>query len=317
MAVFSDIGDRCALPGCGIQDFLPFPCDKCNNVYCVTHCAYRKHECPVAGSEDRRAIVCLLCKAGLPLESGSDPNVVFHEHEKTCPGSNKVVKCPAPRCRNKLTSSGSVVCPRCKAKVCLEHRFEDAHPCNELRDSRLRKLGGGQRLDGVSAASVQSASAARPPPAPAKVARSGYGRSQASAGSGAPVDPRSPMREILRETAARRGAPPPPSKPAAAADAVPIKAQFHAMSSRMPAAAVAAAKDTLVVLLGNVVKNPGDAKFRTIKRGNPKVHEKIGRHPECVAMLKAAGFVESAETWDLPMSAPLQQLQAVHNTIRG
>mmetsp|Transcript_69701 Transcript_69701/g.185709 ORF Transcript_69701/g.185709 Transcript_69701/m.185709 type:complete len:314 (-) Transcript_69701:91-1032(-) len=313
MAIFSDVGGRCALPGCGIQDFLPFPCDKCGNVYCVNHCAYRKHECPVAGSEDRRAIVCPLCKAGLPLESGSDPNVVFHEHEKQCSGSSKAQKCPAARCRNKLTSSGSVVCARCKTKVCLEHRFEDAHPCKDLQDARLSRLGGGHRSGGGAAPQAVSA----PRPASAKVARNGYGRPHVSGDSTVPVDPRSPMREVLRETAARRGAPPPPKPAPVAPEPVPIRAHFIAMSSRMPAATVAAAKDILLVLLSNVVKNPGDAKYRTIKRGNPKIHEKIGRHPECVAMLKAAGFVESAETWDLPMSASLKQVQAVHDTTRG
>jgi hypothetical protein len=47
MSFETTIGQHCSFAGCGLRDFLPFPCDRCKNVYCKDHRSYVEHACPV------------------------------------------------------------------------------------------------------------------------------------------------------------------------------------------------------------------------------------------------------------------------------
>mmetsp|Transcript_18734 Transcript_18734/g.16003 ORF Transcript_18734/g.16003 Transcript_18734/m.16003 type:complete len:108 (+) Transcript_18734:34-357(+) len=47
----------------------------------------------------------------------------------------------------RLTEVNSYECPKCHTKICLKHRYEDAHPCQEWRargPSRLLKRNSGK-----------------------------------------------------------------------------------------------------------------------------------------------------------------------------
>jgi len=58
-------------------------------------------------------------------------------------------------------------------------------------------------------------------------------------------------------------------------------------------------------LTRNVVRNPGDEKFRRIKLSNPKIAAAIGEVPFAVDALKEMGWVEDGEGLALPPSARL------------
>lgn len=42
---FEELGSNCSLSYCGVKDFLPFKCKRCNGVFCLEHRAFEKHEC--------------------------------------------------------------------------------------------------------------------------------------------------------------------------------------------------------------------------------------------------------------------------------
>nr|ABX80203.1 unknown [Prorocentrum minimum] len=73
----------------------------------------------------------------------------------------------------------------------------------------------------------------------------------------------------------------------------------------------------LLKLLGNVVRNPGEAKFRSIKRGNAAIKAKVLDCPGGVGLLLAAGFVEEPEVYVLPESAPLDLVQTALDQLQS
>lgn len=64
---------------------------------------------------------------------------------------------------------------------------------------------------------------------------------------------------------------------------------------------------TLLKLLENVVTNPQEPKFRSIKRTNVVIQAKVLDCPGSVCFLQAAGFVEKPEVYEVPLGADAQQ----------
>ena len=52
---------------------------------------------------------------------------------------------------------------------------------------------------------------------------------------------------------------------------------------------------TLKIILNNILKNPNEDKFKTIKLSNPNVHERIGKISIALKMLEELGFVHEDE----------------------
>ena len=48
---------------------------------------------------------------------------------------------------------------------------------------------------------------------------------------------------------------------------------------------------TLHMILGNLIQNPEEQKYKKINLANPKIADKIARYPPAVALLELAGFV--------------------------
>mmetsp|Transcript_51009 Transcript_51009/g.116117 ORF Transcript_51009/g.116117 Transcript_51009/m.116117 type:complete len:181 (+) Transcript_51009:23-565(+) len=142
MAHFSDQGVHCAHEYCRMKDFLPFECDACKKQYCVSHATYDSHGCTAVTTKDKRAIVCPVCGDSIKLPEGMDPNVIWEAHSRNgrCNAEKlqaKKRKCPVQGCREKLTTSGSIVCSKCKVRICMKHRYEDAHQCGTLKPAPL------------------------------------------------------------------------------------------------------------------------------------------------------------------------------------
>ncbi|KAI3865189.1 hypothetical protein MKX03_005829 [Papaver bracteatum] len=132
---FPDLGKHCTVEDCKLIDFLPFTCDRCNQVYCLEHRSFIKHQCPNANKQDVTVVICPLCAKGVRLIPDEDPNITWETHVNTeCDPSNyekatKKKKCPVPRCKENLTFSNTIKCRDCTVEHCLKHRFGPDHQC--------------------------------------------------------------------------------------------------------------------------------------------------------------------------------------------
>ncbi|CAJ2671444.1 unnamed protein product [Trifolium pratense] len=133
---FPDLGKHCSVSDCRQIDFLPFTCDRCNQVYCLEHRSYIKHHCTKPNKNDVTVVICPLCAKGVRLIPDQDPNIVWDIHVNTdCDPSNyekvtKKKKCPVPRCRETLVFSNTIKCRDCEVDHCLKHRFGPDHKCS-------------------------------------------------------------------------------------------------------------------------------------------------------------------------------------------
>ncbi|CAJ1343750.1 unnamed protein product, partial [Effrenium voratum] len=55
---------------------------------------------------------------------------------------------------------------------------------------------------------------------------------------------------------------------------------------------------TLTKVFGNILSEPKNAKFRSLRKGNAVVKEKL-KHPACLAALTMCGFVDDGECYVL------------------
>mmetsp|Transcript_39055 Transcript_39055/g.107603 ORF Transcript_39055/g.107603 Transcript_39055/m.107603 type:complete len:171 (-) Transcript_39055:84-596(-) len=81
--------------------------------------------------------------------------------------------------------------------------------------------------------------------------------------------------------------------------------------SSQPWAAQEACYSVLLKLLQNLVQNPEEPKFRTVKRGNAAIKAKVLDCPGGADVLLRAGFVEGPETYVLPPDASVEALRSV------
>merc|ERR1712124_53990 len=116
-------------------DFLPFTCDLCKAVLCKEHIRYEDHDCPHQARKDVRVLVCPCCDKPIRVNPDEDSDITLAKHMESADCTRevlpKVARCPVQGCKAKLTASGSVTCETCQQRVCLKHRFEDAHPCKQ------------------------------------------------------------------------------------------------------------------------------------------------------------------------------------------
>ncbi|KAF1787911.1 Zinc finger, C2H2 [Phytophthora cactorum] len=152
-----DIGAHCSVPACHQQDFLPFTCDCCSGVFCLEHRTYDSHECPKAGSNDRRVVQCPVCKQMIRWTAEQDVNAVWEEHVRVgqCTREKfkqqqikqqkkpKKKRCAAQNCREVLLTSNQFHCNKCAQDVCLKHRFEADHDCEAKRQTQRQQWLGG------------------------------------------------------------------------------------------------------------------------------------------------------------------------------
>ncbi|KAL5059342.1 hypothetical protein RYX36_030946 [Vicia faba] len=132
---FPDLGKHCTVSDCRLNDFLPFTCDRCNQVYCLEHRSYIKHHCTKPNKQDVTVVICPLCAKSVRLIPDKDPNILWEHHVNTdCDPSNyekvtKKKKCPTQGCRETLVFSNTIKCRDCGIEHCLKHRFGPDHKC--------------------------------------------------------------------------------------------------------------------------------------------------------------------------------------------
>ncbi|KAG3090637.1 hypothetical protein PI124_g17856 [Phytophthora idaei] len=167
-----DIGAHCSVPACHQQDFLPFTCDCCSGVFCLEHRTYDSHECPKAGSNDRRVVQCPVCKQMIRWTAEQDVNAVWEEHvrvghctrekfkqqQKKQQKKPKKKRCAAQNCREVLLTSNQFHCNKCAQDVCLKHRFEADHDCEAKRQTQRQQWLGGFKARSTSSAKPKQTS---------------------------------------------------------------------------------------------------------------------------------------------------------------
>jgi len=134
---------HCAAEGCGRLDFLPFACDACGKLLCLSHRLYEAHECVRSGASE--TVVCPLCAQAVRLVRGEDPNVTHARHVSSgqCVADNykrvhKKPRCACKGCKESLTLTNRVTCKACGRITCMRHRMPESHACGTHQRSKQR-----------------------------------------------------------------------------------------------------------------------------------------------------------------------------------
>ncbi|CAE7689938.1 unnamed protein product [Symbiodinium necroappetens] len=313
------VGACCSLESCGLRDFLPFTCPHCSRNFCQDHVAPAKHDCGQATqSQGMVAALCLHCGTTVKWEdAASSEQEAMTEHLKVCKPLPQTARetCPAKGCKTKLNTMNSVVCPECKAKVCLKHRFEDQHPCRESKGEWLSRLSSDRREKALPNRAAQNwgsgvTGSRVAAPQHAGEAKLSYNRSlsksarefelklrtpgEASTGSEVveskrlvPEAPASKLLELRRAL----------GNSEEAADERPGFACRPCAARRK--------------LLSNVAADPRNPKFRNVKRENKAIQEKILRVPGGEELMKAIGFEDAGEMLSLPETVAPKRIEAI------
>lgn len=154
---FADLGRHCSMVHCLQQDFLPFKCEFCKEIFCAEHRRPEDHKCQsgaLDAVDDNYVIVCPLCQSVLKLkglaQQGITPAHLWNEHVETgeCQmkqntrwtksldrEGDRATHCQAKGCKTKLTDVNYFKCPKCAMDLCMKHRFDDLHDCKPVKKS--------------------------------------------------------------------------------------------------------------------------------------------------------------------------------------
>mmetsp|Transcript_88134 Transcript_88134/g.174907 ORF Transcript_88134/g.174907 Transcript_88134/m.174907 type:complete len:291 (-) Transcript_88134:92-964(-) len=135
---FPIVGARCSLDICREHDFLPVRCRHCQANFCRAHAEPAEHSCEkTAAAGGMQAVVCALCEETVRWDAAcTTEEASLDAHRSCCRGKPQAKdRCPAPNCQEVLGLLNTMECPFCRQKVCLAHRFEDAHPCRKILSS--------------------------------------------------------------------------------------------------------------------------------------------------------------------------------------
>eukprot|EP00933_Yihiella_yeosuensis_P004229 TRINITY_DN108605_c0_g1_i1.p1 TRINITY_DN108605_c0_g1~~TRINITY_DN108605_c0_g1_i1.p1 ORF type:complete len:336 (+),score=84.36 TRINITY_DN108605_c0_g1_i1:73-1080(+) len=310
------VGDRCSFEHCGTRDYLPFTCPHCNHRFCQVHAEPLKHDCPDAPtSRGVMAAPCPACKVTVKWDdANSNEEDAMRAHAAVCaakaPEEPKKEMCPVSGCKAKLTALNAVICSTCKLRVCLAHRFEDQHNCHQSKGEWLSRLNAGK----TTSAPTPAASTV-----PSRPQNWGSGVAGAASTAGSTASVVSQNRNAAAAAAADRRAG--RDTEAAAAKATPA-------APAPPSVGVEALKgliaklggsqqqkdcclQTLRKLLMNVSGDPSNPKFRVIKRDNKAIKEKILDVTGAEELIKALGFEDKGEIFELPDGITKKRIDAI------
>lgn len=94
MALFGDIGSKCALPQCQQHDFLPFTCEACKSTFCLEHRTRESHNC-AAVTKEPAVFICDVCKKPCRVVPGVTGAILLSMHKLDgCSGPPTVNTCP-------------------------------------------------------------------------------------------------------------------------------------------------------------------------------------------------------------------------------
>ncbi|XP_069587633.1 AN1-type zinc finger protein 1 isoform X1 [Ranitomeya imitator] len=171
-----EIGQHCDVENCGQLDFLPFVCDGCSRVFCLTHRSRDSHGCPEIGHQyeisggPTSGIPTDHWKTG-PAAAGNElantrissahiPGRTIMQYSigkgriqittKFLPDDSQTTGSsgggqPEGSTQHPCTYTGcggkelvEVLCPFCKKHFCLRHRHQPDHKCDQLEAPKPR-----------------------------------------------------------------------------------------------------------------------------------------------------------------------------------
>ncbi|KAG1682254.1 AN1-type zinc finger protein 2B [Nymphon striatum] len=133
---FPDLGKHCSVTLCKQLDFLPVQCDCCNEIFCLEHFSYSKHNCSKAYTKDVQVPICPLCSKPIPVKKGETPDIPMNNHIETqcqsdpAKANRKKIytnSCSVKRCKQRELIK--VSCTTCHQNFCLKHRLPEDHQC--------------------------------------------------------------------------------------------------------------------------------------------------------------------------------------------
>ena len=144
---FYKLGERCQHEGCGQLDFLPFTCEGCHGVHCLSHRTTEAHHCatppvlkrdvPGATAQVASCPVCatvVVLGAGEPgtLDSKMDAhlNAGCQEEARRRKAAKQQKVCSHEKC--KKIELVPLQCKSCAKTYCLKHRFPQDHQCSAI-----------------------------------------------------------------------------------------------------------------------------------------------------------------------------------------
>lgn len=87
-----------------------------------------------------------------------------------------------------------------------------------------------------------------------------------------------------------------------------VKAALIRAAEEVPAAERNQVQETLQKVFGNILTNPGNEKFRSLKKANTLVKDRL-KHSSCVALLRLCGFEDRGEAYVCPVTADLTAMR--------
>jgi len=94
------------------------------------------------------------------------------------------------------------------------------------------------------------------------------------------------------------------------------KAAMQRARQEMSRAELDEAHKTLTKVFGNILAEPGNAKFRTLKKANAVVQEKL-RHPACREVLLLCGFEDTSEAYVCRSNADLSVMRQMASLLKA
>lgn len=147
---FADVGAHCSMSLCRQQDFLPFTCAHCLQVFCMEHRETGQHGCSVDITERGKMPVCPVCSATIKIKASDVADAVVNRHILSkCKDDifdvqleKKKIKdakhCDFRGCHNKEKYE-TVLCSGCGLTFCLSHRHQDTHACPKQAQPLAKK----------------------------------------------------------------------------------------------------------------------------------------------------------------------------------
>ena len=119
------VGKHCSIASCSQQDYFPFQCNYCEEVFCGKHRRPDDHQCKVGGDIDSVfVIICPLCDMRIRIKPHENADLLWQTHHTSgeCPKeqiakrerdleeASKPKQCQAEACKTKLTVTTKVTC---------------------------------------------------------------------------------------------------------------------------------------------------------------------------------------------------------------
>ena len=140
MANFSELGGHCYENLCKQQDFLPFKCNYCNHIYCLTH--RTDHKCTTDITLKNKMPLCQICNSYIHVPANeSSPDRIMDLHINSNCQEHKLDEHKSQHELSKSTCNFKnckkhelipITCGLCKLQFCVKHRHDIDHNCSGL-----------------------------------------------------------------------------------------------------------------------------------------------------------------------------------------